>query len=184
MIVAAVVVAALLLTPPRRRRRARRGRARPATEQVELASQLAHVAALLRSGATTTDAWRAGLASPNPRRSESAGQTRARVAAEAARRLSTTTGCPLDEALTILVAALRAEARVDAAIEAGLAGPKATVRVLLFLPAVGLVLAGLLGAEPLTVLTGGGIGSVAAVIGVGLIGVGWLWSRALLRAAT
>lgn len=153
-------------------------------QQVELASQLAHVAALLRSGATPADAWRTGLDPPNPRRSESAGQTRARVAAEAARRLSTTTGCPLDEALTILVAALRAEANVDAAIEAGLAGPKATVRVLLTLPAVGLALAGLLGADPVTVLTGGGIGSVAAVVGVGLVGVGWLWSRALLRAVT
>lgn len=61
-------------------------------------------------------------------------------------------------------------------VDAGMAGARATAAVLAALPVLGIALGQLMGAAPLSVLFGGGIGSLAALIGIGLIGLGLVWT--------
>jgi len=61
-------------------------------------------------------------------------------------------------------------------IDAGMAGARATAAVLAALPVLGIALGQLMGAAPLSVLLGGGIGGTAALIGIGLIGLGLIWT--------
>lgn len=65
---------------------------------------------------------------------------------------------------------------------AGLAGPRATAMVLALLPVVGVGLGQLMGAAPLGVLLGGGLGGVLLVVGVGLDCAGLLWAERIGRA--
>ncbi|MDR1633975.1 MAG: hypothetical protein LBS27_03430 [Bifidobacteriaceae bacterium] len=70
------------------------------------------------------------------------------------------------------------------ALAAAMAGPKASARLLQFLPLLGLVLGTAMGASPLPVLFGGGAGTAALVIGVVLLAAGKAWSSALIRSAS
>ncbi|MDJ0355161.1 hypothetical protein QMG52_03350 [Paenarthrobacter sp. PH39-S1] len=81
--------------------------------------------------------------------------------------------------------AVRLESEMDAAAsrETSLAGPKATVRLLSWLPLLGLLLGMLMGVDPLAVLFGGPVGWAALSIGVALMAAGRFWSGALIRAA-
>ncbi len=81
--------------------------------------------------------------------------------------------------------ALRLETELDAIAvrETALAGPKATVRLLSWLPALGLVLGMIMGVDPLAALFGGPIGWAALLTGTALMVVGRCWSGALIRAA-
>jgi tight adherence protein B len=67
--------------------------------------------------------------------------------------------------------------------ETALASPRASTRLLQFLPLLGLALGTAMGAAPLKVLTGGGIGTLAGIVGLVLIGAGKLWTNFLLRRA-
>ena len=62
------------------------------------------------------------------------------------------TGCPLADVLTRFAAQLEAEDDADAARQTALAGPRATVRLLTWLPFLGLGLGLLLGVDPVEVL--------------------------------
>jgi tight adherence protein B len=74
---------------------------------------------------------------------------------------------------------LRARARFAGRLGAQLAGPRTTAAVLAALPGVGLVLGQLVGAHPLGVLTGTGVGQVLLVVGAALVAAGLEWSRRL-----
>jgi len=63
---------------------------------------------------------------------------------------------------------------------AALAGTRATAAILALLPALGVALGELIGAQPLRFLLGGGSGGVVLVVGVGLVLLGVAWSDRLV----
>ena len=92
-------------------------------------------------------------------------------------------GCPLADVLARFAAQLEAEEDADAARQTALAGPKATVRLLTWLPLMGLGLGAALGVDPLSTLLGTPLGLAALVGGAALTVAGRLWSARLVRAA-
>jgi tight adherence protein B len=93
-------------------------------------------------------------------------------------------GLPMAELLTSVRADLLARHRFKVRTTAALAGAKATALVLALLPILGIVLGQAMGAAPLSVLLGGGLGGVLLVIGVGLVCAGLLWSRRIVGKVT
>ncbi len=89
-------------------------------------------------------------------------------------------GLPLVDLLAASRADLLARQRFVARTRAGLAGPRATARVLAVLPAFGLVLGQAIGAEPLRVLLAPGAGSVLLVMGTALAAAGVVWSERII----
>jgi tight adherence protein B len=92
-------------------------------------------------------------------------------------------GCPLADVLTRFAAQLEVEDDAEAARQTALAGPKATVTLLTWLPLLGLGLGFCLGVDPLAMLLGTPIGAAALVAGIVLTIAGRLWSARLVRAA-
>ncbi|MDQ0799852.1 hypothetical protein [Arthrobacter sp. SLBN-112] len=92
-------------------------------------------------------------------------------------------GCPLADVLTRFAAQLEAADDADAARQTALAGPKATVRLLTWLPLMGLGLGAALGVDPLATLLGTPLGLAALVGGVVLTVAGRAWSARLVSAA-
>lgn len=92
-------------------------------------------------------------------------------------------GCPLADVLSRFAAQLEAEDDAEAARQTALAGPRATVRLLGWLPLLGLGLGVLLGADPFRVLLETAHGIAALALGVVLAVAGRIWSARLVRAA-
>lgn len=92
-------------------------------------------------------------------------------------------GCPLADVLTRFAAQLEVEDDADAARQTALAGPKATVSLLTWLPLMGLGLGMALGVDPLAILLGTPWGLAALAAGAGLTVAGRLWSARLVAAA-
>ncbi|MET3932572.1 hypothetical protein [Arthrobacter sp. OAP107] len=92
-------------------------------------------------------------------------------------------GCPLADVLTRFAAQLEVEDDAEAARQTALAGPKATVALLTWLPLLGLGLGVCLGVDPLAMLLGTPLGVAALVAGIGLTVAGRIWSARLVRAA-
>ncbi|WP_346927777.1 hypothetical protein [uncultured Arthrobacter sp.] len=85
--------------------------------------------------------------------------------------------------LTRFAAQLEAEDDAEAARQTALAGPRATVQLLTWLPFLGLGLGLLLGVDPVEVLLGNPWGVAALVAGLALTAAGRFWSARLVRAA-
>lgn len=86
---------------------------------------------------------------------------------------------------TLMHAAQRditARQRFSARAEAGMAGARASATVLACLPVLGVLLGQLIGAQPVVFLLGG-TGGVLALIGIGLVCVGLLWSDRITAQA-
>lgn len=96
-------------------------------------------------------------------------------------RIADQHGLALAELLEAARRDLLARIRFGARLDSALAGARATAGVLAGLPLLGIGLGQLMGAAPLRVLLGGGMGSVLLVIGTGLACVGLLWSDAITR---
>ncbi|GAB2450307.1 type II secretion system F family protein [Xylanimonas ulmi] len=151
---------------------------------------VAQVVALLRAGAPPGAAWtRAagvpvdGLGVPEAAALATVvGDAPARAVA-AATRLALTVGAPLGRVLEAVSDTLAAQAESDAEREAALAGPRATARVLLWLPAVGALLGWALGADPWAAATDGGPGTAAVAGGLVLLAVGHWWTGRLVETA-
>ena len=92
-------------------------------------------------------------------------------------------GCPLAEVLTRFAAQLEAEDDAEAARQTALAGPRATVRLLTWLPFLGLGLGVLLGVEPVAVLLETPLGLAALAAGLALTAAGRIWTSRLVRTA-
>ncbi|CAH0240871.1 hypothetical protein SRABI83_02874 [Arthrobacter sp. Bi83] len=92
-------------------------------------------------------------------------------------------GCPLADVLTRFAAQLEVEDDAEAARQTALAGPKATVTLLTWLPLLGLGLGICLGVDPLAMLVGTPLGVSAFVAGTVLTVAGRIWSARLVRAA-
>ncbi|GHD02916.1 type II secretion system F family protein [Zhihengliuella salsuginis] len=97
--------------------------------------------------------------------------------------LSERTGASLAGLLERVAEQLESEQDLGRARATALAGPRTTNRMLALLPAFGLALAALLGADPVGVLIGHPAGRIALVTGAGLWAAHWWWTRRLLRAA-
>ena len=123
-----------------------------------------------------------------PPRGRRARQRRATAAgvpgAVASCRLSTALGAPLADILQTVAGGVAESGRAEASRRAALAGPRSTARLLACLPVVGLGLGMLVGADPASLLLDGGLGSAVGALGIGLMVVGHLLTRRLIRAAT
>lgn len=71
----------------------------------------------------------------------------------------------------------------DDATAASLNGPQASAVILMALPLAGLAMGTAMGAAPLGLLLGGGLGGVLLVAGTGLVCAGFLWSQRIISGA-
>lgn len=74
--------------------------------------------------------------------------------------------------------------RFSGQVHAGLAGARATAAILAGLPALGILLGQLIGADPMRFLLGGGVGSWLLLIGAGLTLAGVAWSDRIVDRLT
>lgn len=154
---------------------------------------LTEVAARLRSGMPAETAWddaaaRSGLPTGIdedgvPRVLSVLSTGAVGSGAEAAWRLANELGAPLAEILDECSLAMTHAEENDAARSIALAGPVASARMLAALPVAGVMLGSALGADPLRQLLGGGLGTLAGLLGITLYLVGVRWSGRLVRAA-
>lgn len=98
-------------------------------------------------------------------------------------RVCSGTGSGLAAAVERLADGLAADADRRRALEAELAGPRASAGLLALLPVAGVALSAGLGADPLRVLLHTPVGSACLVAGASLDLLGLLWTRALVRRA-
>jgi len=92
-------------------------------------------------------------------------------------------GAPLAGILARYGRELEAVLDSAAARATAMSGPKATMKLLTWLPAAGLLMGYLLGGNPLAVLAGGPLGWATALTGTGLALGARTWSKALARRA-
>jgi len=93
------------------------------------------------------------------------------------------TGSGLSTGVQRLEEGLRAAEAQRRAVEAELAGPRATATLLASLPVAGIALAAALGADPLHVLLGTPAGLVCLTLGLSLDVLGVLWANRLVTRA-
>ena len=98
-------------------------------------------------------------------------------------RMSESAGAPL--ATSLERAAEHAEERIDALLgrQSALAAPRATGRILSWLPLLGLGLGVLMGSDPVGVLTSSILGVLTGLLGLGLAFAGRRWTAALVHRA-
>lgn len=92
-------------------------------------------------------------------------------------------GAPMAPTLERLAGLLREQAAQRRALESALAGPRATAKLVMVLPIVGLGFGLALGLDVLGAATGGGIGTWSVLAGALLLVAAWAWSRAIVRRA-
>ncbi|GAB3159086.1 hypothetical protein GCM10027059_04900 [Myceligenerans halotolerans] len=148
------------------------------------------VVALLRAGVAPGTAWSRAAGVPVDLAGVPDGDALGRLlgpgdarAVVAATRLALDVGAPLGQVLESVADSLVRDAEARAEREAALAGPRTTARVILWLPVAGAGLGWLLGADTLGVVTDGGLGTAAAVLGAALLLAGWAWSARLVALA-
>lgn len=100
----------------------------------------------------------------------------------AAWQVAERTGAPLGHALRAMAETLRDAAETEREVDVALSGPRATARLVAWLPAIGAVLAGALGADLLGAL-GSAPGASAVGGGALLMLAGRWWMRALVTRA-
>ncbi|MET1034589.1 MAG: hypothetical protein ABWX68_05060 [Arthrobacter sp.] len=98
-------------------------------------------------------------------------------------RLSESTGAALSDLLDRLAGQLEAGEDRRRALDSALAGPRITQRILAWLPAFGLALAQLIGADPLAVLLWHPIGRLSLVAGAALWWANRAWGARMLAGA-
>lgn len=148
-----------------------------ARDPVAVARVLDQVAVLVAAGVPPPRAWT--LVGGRPDDPSPAWQD-VRVVLEVADR----TGAPSATALRSLSAAMRRSASADRAVLVALAGPRASARVVLALPILGLALGTVWGAGALEVLLTTPVGWACCVTAAGLVAVGQRWSRRMVLWAT
>ncbi|GEK79519.1 type II secretion system F family protein [Agrococcus baldri] len=94
------------------------------------------------------------------------------------------TGAPMAPTLERLAGLLREQAAQQRALEAALAGPRATAKLVMLLPVVGVGFGLALGLDVLGAAVGGGIGTWSVLAGAALLVAAWGWSRAIVRRAS
>ncbi len=92
-------------------------------------------------------------------------------------------GIPLVRLLEQMRMRIDARDRHRTATAAQLQGAQATAVILALLPVAGIAMGTVMGADPIGFLTGGGIGGVLLVIGVGLVAAGFAMTQKILERA-
>lgn len=98
-------------------------------------------------------------------------------------RVAGTAGAGLADGVEQVAATALGEERVRQDLAAELAAPRATSRVLMLLPLVGLGLGELLGAAPTAWLLGSPAGRACLATGIILMAAGGIWSQRMVAAA-
>jgi tight adherence protein B len=98
----------------------------------------------------------------------------------AAARVAAGLGIPLAGVIDNLADALARRRVRDMKTRASMAGPRATIKVLLWLPLAGIGLGMLMGADPLEALVTTSIGRIAAIVGIACVVLGFAWTRTLI----
>jgi tight adherence protein B len=162
------------------------------------------LAAELRGGQTPHRAWTrlwpsSGLSSDPPRRADVRNvdvRQLLRVAARSAPgrsglmrmaacwEVAEQSGSGLADGLTCVAESLQHEREVAAEIEGQLAGPRATVRLLVTLPALALIVGESLGAQPVAVLLTTPYGWLCLGSGSLLSAAGWYWVTRQVQTAS
>ena len=93
-------------------------------------------------------------------------------------------GSGLADGLSCVAESLQHEREVAAEIEGQLAGPRATVRLLITLPVLALIVGESLGAEPVAILLTTPHGWLCLGAGTLLAGVGWQWVNRQVQTAS
>jgi tight adherence protein B len=185
----------------------RSGRSRDGVARVtglaDVAATVERLAVLVSAGVPPGAAWRhldddpiAALTAPVasvggdvPDAIASAAPPKDAASASAVRGLAaawlvaTDTGAPMAAALRSFGSSLRAFAATQRDIATALTAPKATARVVLVLPAVGVLFGMVLGFDTIGVLVTTPVGWICLAIGAILLALGWLWMRSLVRRA-
>jgi len=191
-----------------RRRLVRRARTRArALERARMVEACAALAGELRAGRSAAQALTAaaGLATGASRQALAAAGAAARFGGDVATALEPEpgsvvpavqralaacwtvcagSGSGLADAVERLEQGLTADQAQRRAVEAELAGPRATAALLAALPAAGLLLASGLGADPVRVLLFTPVGLACLCAGLGLDALGLAWTGRLVRRAT
>ncbi|GAA3337136.1 type II secretion system F family protein [Curtobacterium pusillum] len=141
------------------------------------ARTLDRVATLVAAGVPPPRAW--DLVGGFPQGTDPAWQDVAAVL-----RVAERTGAPSAVALRALAGALRRSAASDRAVRVALAGPRASARVVLALPVLGLALGSTWGSGAVQVLVASPVGWVCCTLAAVLVGLGRAWTARLVRAAT
>lgn len=92
-------------------------------------------------------------------------------------------GGSISEAIESLGETFRAAARHSREIELAFAGPKATAKLVAWLPAAGLVLAQLFGLDPIAAIFKNFLAFASLAIGILLLAAGHYWARSIIRKA-
>lgn len=177
----------------------RASRADDARVRVDLVVILASVAAAVRAGVGTGDAWKQwdvtldecgvphladlAAATERPRKGSALAHLRHLRAIQATCAVAHDLGSPLGDVLDDLARSVQGHQSAVAARRTALAGPKASARVLMWLPAATCLLGVVLGAQPWEVLFAGGVGALSLVAGGLALLVGWRWVSALVERA-
>ena len=93
-------------------------------------------------------------------------------------------GIPLVSLIEQMRLRISAKQRHRESTRAALQGPQATAIILTVLPIAGVVMGTAMGANPIGVLTGGGIGGILLVVGVGLDALGFIVTHKILKSAS
>lgn len=101
----------------------------------------------------------------------------------AAWTLADTAGVPLADAVELGARLLRESRARRVRMDVLLAGPRSTMLLLTVLPIAGPIVGLLFGIDPVSLYAGSPLASIALCCGLGLLVLGRLWCRALLRRA-
>ena len=133
------------------------------------------VASAIAAGNDVPECIAGQSASPQAARAWSAVAVAWRVASEA--------GAPLAGTLREFAAALRTTEQIERNVWSSLAAPRATARLVLVLPVIGVLFGAVLGFDTMHVLFATGPGLICLVAGLGLVGMALAWNRRLLASA-
>lgn len=174
-------------------------------QSLQLASFLSLCAGNLRAGVTMVDAMDYALDNTTPdkflsptlqtaARQARSGGSGPRVLIDASlpdlQRLghlwetSERHGIPLVALIDQMRSRISSKQRHGESTRAALQGPQATAVILTVLPLAGLLMGTAMGANPLGLLTGGGLGGFLLVIGVGLDAAGFVVTHKILQSAS
>lgn len=156
-----------------------------ATEWDALAFDCERARALLVAGLPSTMAWSA-VFDTHPDDQGQVSKTHAitshdRALVGAAWAASVEIGAPLSLTMTLLAQTYRELAGIEREVESAVAGPRIATRVMLTLPALSVVLAGGLGMNILSFYFANALGTLCVISGALLTGIGWWWSRRMVR---
>lgn len=157
------------------------------------------LAVLLGSGVTPAAAWtylgddgvgvaraiEGGSDVPAAIRAQATGVETARAwaAVAAAWIIATDAGAPLAATLREFALSLRGLEQIERNVRSSLAGPRATARLVMVLPIIGLLFGGILGFDTARVLLTTPAGLACLVVGIVLMVAAAAWNRHLLAAA-